>query len=180
LNQEFKELLVGCGNSRKKYFNDREWKNLVTLDIDPYCLPDVRHDLNVLPYPFENNEFDEIHAYEVLEHCGTQGDYKQFLAQFSEFWRILKPDGMLYATVPIWNGLWSFGDPGHTRIINQGTLVFLSQKEYEKQIGVTAMTDYRYLYKADFDIEFQKEANGSFVFALKAIKAKKENPQTSG
>jgi len=151
-------------------FNDREWKNLITLDIDPKCNPDIPHDLNDLPYPFRDNEFNEIHAYEVLEHCGTQGDWKYFFNQFSEFWRILKPDGMFFATVPQWNALWAFGDPGHTRIINQGTLVFLSQKEYEKQIGKTAMTDYRYVYRADFDIELSETNKGTFIFALKARK----------
>ena len=75
-------------------FNDREWVNLVTLDIDPNCNPDIICDLNELPYPFKDNTFNEIHGYEVLEHCGTQGDYQYFFAQFTEFWRILKPEGM--------------------------------------------------------------------------------------
>jgi hypothetical protein len=65
------ELLIGCGNDRKKKvrFSEvpDEWTNLTTLDIDPEAKPDVVHDLNVLPYPFEDNQFTEIHAYEVLE-----------------------------------------------------------------------------------------------------------------
>jgi SAM-dependent methyltransferase len=170
LNQGFKELLIGCGNSRKKLFNDREWKNLITLDFDPYCTPDYIHDLNDIPYPFPDNCFDEIHAYEVLEHCGIQGDWKFFFDQFSELWRILKPSGMVFATVPKWDSFRAWGDPGHTRVINSGTLVFLSQKQYEKQVGKTAMSDYRNYYKADFDIELNQIQGETFVFALKAIK----------
>ena len=170
LSQEFKELLIGCGNSRKKMFNDRIWKNLVTLDFDPNCNPDFLHDLDNIPYPFYDCEFDEIHAYDVLEHCGTQGDWKFFFDQFCEFWRILKPDGMIFATVPAINSIWAWGDPGHTRIINQGTLVFLSQAEYESQVGITKMSDYRNYYDKDFSIEFQQNQGDSFVFALKAIK----------
>ena len=152
-------------------FNDRDWVNLVTLDIDPNCNPDIICDLNQLPYPFKDNTFNEIHGYEVLEHCGTQGDYQYFFAQFTEFWRILKPEGMFFATVPHWMSMWSFGDPGHTRIINDGSLVFLSQKQYETQIGKTQMTDYRHIYNADFDIELSEYTeSGQYIFALKAIK----------
>lgn len=168
------ELLIGCGNDRKKkvHFSGIEetWDKLVTLDIDPSTKPDVVHDLNVLPYPFKDNEFDEIHAYEVLEHCGRQGDWKFFLDQFSEFWRILRPNGYLIATVPMWDSKWAWGDPGHTRVINDGSLVFLSQGEYERQVGKTAMTDYRPWYKANFEILRTADKGDTFAFILQAKK----------
>ena len=123
-----KQLLIGCG-SRRVNLTGRVWEELVTLDINPAHDPDVLHDLTVLPLPFRDDEFDEIHAYEILEHTGQQGDYRFFFAQFQEFWRILKPDGLFIATVPHWQGLWAWGDPGHTRVINEGTLVFLCQEE---------------------------------------------------
>ncbi len=170
-----KELLIGCGNKRDKLFaqegHEPKWHNLTTLDIDPRCGADVLHNLVDFPYPFESNSFDEIHAYEVLEHTGKQGDWVFFFTQFEEFWRILKPNGHFFATVPHWLGIWAWGDPGHTRIINEGTIVFLSQSEYEKQVGKTAMTDYRNHYKADFSIEMsEKTEDMRFIFALKAIK----------
>lgn len=169
------ELLLGCGNDRRKKVTinnvmKAEWDELVTLDIDPACKPDVVHDLNVFPYPFGDNSFGEIHAYEVLEHCGRQGDFRFFFRQFEEFWRILKPGGLFVATVPLWDSKWAWGDPGHTRIINDGSLVFLSQKEYELQIGKTAMTDYRHCYKADFEIVAINEKGDTFAFVLKATK----------
>lgn len=168
------ELLIGCGNDRnKKVYSsamDSDWDKLITLDIDPSTKPDVVHDLNVLPYPFKDNQFDEIHAYEVLEHCGRQGDWKFFLDQFSEFWRILRPNGYFVATCPMWDSKWAWGDPGHTRIINNGSLVFLSQAQYEKQIGKTAMTDYRPWYKADFEVLSQAEKGDVFAFILQAKK----------
>ena len=73
-----RELLLGCGNSRDKKVHwsgtTKEWANLTTLDIDPDVEPDVEWDLNKIPLPFDENTFDEIHAYECLEHCGTQRD----------------------------------------------------------------------------------------------------------
>ena len=168
------ELLIGCGNQRKKMIAiegmNHNWTDLTTLDIDPSCKPNVVHDLNELPLPFADDSFDEIHAYEVLEHVGVQGDWKFFFDQFYEFWRILKPDGLFVGTCPMWDSKWAWGDPGHTRIINDGTLVFLNQQEYIAQVGNTAMTDYREYWDGDFDLMGKQEDGDTFGFVLKAIK----------
>lgn len=167
------ELLIGCGNRRIKavQFSEipKEWTNLTTLDIDESCKPDVVWDLNNVPLPFADNSFDEIHAYEVLEHCGRQGDWKFFLDQFADFWRVLKPGGYLCATCPMWDSPWTWSDPGHTRVITRHSLIFLAQAEYA-QIGTTHMTDYRSHYKADFETIAVHEEEHSWGFVLKAIK----------
>lgn len=168
-----KELLIGCGNSRERKLSlteKTEWANLVTLDISPAANPDILWDLNHLPYPFLDEEFDEIHAYEVLEHCGQQGDWRFFFAQWSEFYRILKPDGQFYLSSPMWNGPWAWGDPGHTRLVQMEQFVFLSQEQYKAQIGLTAMTDYREVWKGDFEpLAFQPNEHGFFA-VLRAVK----------
>jgi SAM-dependent methyltransferase len=169
-----RELLIGCGNNREKRIKHgdikADWQALTRLDIDPDCKPDVLHDLNVTPYPFDDNTFDEIHAYHVLEHFGTQGDWRGFLAQFSEFWRILKPGGLFCGLVPAWDSPWAWGDPGHTRIITRGTLAFLSQQVYADEVGKTHLTDYRHVYKADFGLVAENESEHELGFILKAIK----------
>lgn len=155
-------LLLGCGNSRELILGSSKSsckdkgcsKTLVTLDIDPLCNPDVVHDLNIISWPFENESFDEVHAYEVLEHFGSQGDYRSFFAHFYECWRILKPNGHLLASVPN-NPDWIFGDPGHTRVITKGSLTFLNQEDYKKQVGVTPITDYRWLWKGNFQLVWE-------------------------
>lgn len=168
------ELLIGCGNDRRKKVTfdaiPKEWCRLITLDNNPSCDPHVLHDLNNIPYPFGDDVFDEIHAYEVLEHCGTQGDWRFFFNQFSEFHRILKPGGYFIGTCPMWDSPWAWGDPGHTRIISLENLTFLSQEEYEKQVGVNAMTDYREFYEADFELVTYENAEHNFGFVLKAKK----------
>jgi len=169
-----RELLIGCGNARKKTvtgsWTTPEWSNLTTLDIDPNCKADVLHDLTVLPYPFADNEFDEIHAYEVLEHTEQQGDWRFFLDQFAEFWRILKPGGFLVGTCPMWDSPWALSDPGHSRVISKHSLMFLSQSQYTMQIGETRMTDYRHVYSADFECFAINEAEHVWGFVLRAIK----------
>lgn len=118
----------------------------------------------------EDCYYDEIHAYEVLEHCGSQGDYRLLFSQFAEFWRILKPGGYLFATCPAWHSPWAWGDPSHSRVLTVGTLAFLSQAEYAMQVGVTPMSDFRSFYKADFRPIMADENTDSLLFVLQALK----------
>lgn len=206
---KYRELLIGCGHSRVKRINPfdggtanpgtpKDWQNLVTLDNNSACNPNILCDLSRLDWmgnfvidrlngdegwaatfsmgdeadpQLRGDYFDEIHAYEVLEHIGAQGDFRLFFGQFREFFRILKPRGYLVATVPDYRSVWAWGDPGHTRIINMGTLVFLSQKQYADQLGKTAMSDYRELLSpADFEIVRAKVIGEQLEFVLRAIK----------
>lgn len=167
-----KELLIGCGSRRVKHLQpDGEgWHDLTTLDINPDHRPDVEWDLENLPLPFPDNSFDQIHAYEVLEHTGRQGDYRFFLAQFEDFWRILRPDGLLCGSVPHQQSSWVWGDPGHTRTILLNSFVFLDQSEYTKQVGVTALSDYRHWYSGDFRPYGAQMTEESLFFLLQAVK----------
>ena len=168
-----RELLIGCGNSRVKKLSltdSHDWQCLTTVDHDPNCGADIVHDLDIAPWPFEDNSFDEVHAMEVLEHLGEQGDFHAFFRHFAEIYRVLKPDGHLIATVPAWDSVWAWADPSHRRVIAPETLVFLDQSEYTRQVGKTAMTDFRWLWKGDFEPVAATVVNGSFQFALRAVK----------
>lgn len=171
------ELLIGCGNRREKILRapdgPSEWTELITLDNDPNCGADVEWDLERMPLPFNDEKFDEIHASHVLEHLARQGDFRFFFAQWSEFYRLLKPGGVFCGIVPAPNSPWVFGDPGHTRFIPPEQLTYLDQREYTKQVGVTAFTDYRWAYRADFDLLYshvRDEDGGQFFFVLQAVK----------
>jgi hypothetical protein len=168
-----KELLLGCGAVRDRVLavdDYQDWSDLTTLDINPDHHPDVVYDIGNIPLPFDDESFDEIHAYEVLEHVGRQGDFRFFFAQFSDFWRILRPNGAICGSCPHLRSAWFWGDPGHTRVIQQESLLFLNQEEYTKQVGVTPMSDYRHWYKADFQPLFSDTQNGRYFFAMRAIK----------
>lgn len=167
------ELLIGCGSRRIKIIHDGNPEfnsDLVTLDINSDHDPDYVHDLTQLPLPFPDESFNEIHAYEVLEHTGAQGDYRFFFAQFSEFWRLLKPGGKIFATVPSIKSPWLWGDPSHTRALPKESLLFLIQPQYDAEVGKTAMSDFRNIYTADFDVVHIAEDENTLGFVLQAIK----------
>lgn len=145
---------------------------LVTVDINPDRNPDVVWDLNNLPLPLNAGEFDEIHLYHVIEHLGSQGDYKQFFGMFEEFYRLLKPNGIVCLSFPHEESVWAFGDPSHTRVVSSLWFQFLSQKYYAEECDQrqSASSDFRYMYSADFEhVWVHKDENFSYII-VKAIK----------
>ena len=173
---ELTKLILGCGHFKKSLFYSKESIDtftVVTLDINPTLEPDIVWDLNYRPLPFPTDSFDVIEACDVLEHIGKQGDYKSFFEEFHEYWRILKPNGCICGICPAPDSIWAWGDPGHTRIINDGTIVFLSHEKYDEQSKVgTPMSDYKYLLgETNFHIDNSYYTdNKQFIFVLRAIK----------
>ena len=55
-----KGLNLGCGEKRMDGF--------VNVDVTDRTKPDLVHDLNVLPWPFESDTFDHVKAFDVVEH----------------------------------------------------------------------------------------------------------------
>jgi SAM-dependent methyltransferase len=167
------ELLIGCGSNREKKLatpGREQWSGLVTLDFNDDHAPNVVHDIASLPLPFPDDSFDEIHAYDVMEHVGRQGDWKFFFAQWSDMWRLLRDRGRFFGISPHWSSPWAWMDPGHTRAFGPECFVFLSQPNYE-QVGKSPMTDYRFCYAADFDlIHSEISSNKQFSYVLQAVK----------
>jgi SAM-dependent methyltransferase len=173
----YRELLLGCGRTRDKRLMcpgnmQQAWLGLVTCDMNPDCEPDVVLNVETQVWPWEENTFDEVHAYEVLEHLGRQGDAHRFFFTFADIYHVLKPGGCLAGTVPSRFSPWLWGDPGHTRAILPESLHFLKQTTYSQCDGAhpTAMSDYRGIWKGDFDIIRSDDDHRLHRFILQAVK----------
>ncbi len=67
---------------------------VLTVDSNPKLSPDVVHDLNRMPWPFEDNQFDSIICHHVLEHLMNFGP------AMSELYRICRGEGEIYIELP--------------------------------------------------------------------------------
>lgn len=98
----------------------------VNIDMYERFTPDIVWNLEQTPYPFaEDNSVDEIRAHHALEHMGQNTD--TFLAMIKEFYRILKPGGILDVTVPPGHGERFSADPTHVRPIYPQTFLLFSK-----------------------------------------------------
>src|SRR6266487_3931228 len=86
-------LNIGCGRSPEPSLNGQHWVN---LDMDVNGPADVIHDLNDLPLPFAEGQFDSILAVHVLEHV----EQSRLIDVVYDFARILKIGGHLVGIVP--------------------------------------------------------------------------------
>lgn len=94
-----KILDIGCGTRKRS--------GAVGMDNNPSVSPDVLHDLNKFPYPFEDSIFDEIYADNVMEHL------IDVIGVMEELHRIGKPGALLKIDVPYFRAKWAFLDPTH-------------------------------------------------------------------
>ena len=99
-----KLLVLGCG---KKEFLGNLRDIVVTVDINENVGADVVHNLDVYPWPFENNEFDVVHLDNVLEHLND------IVRAMQEIHRISKAGATVTIIVPYFRSKWACVDPTH-------------------------------------------------------------------
>ena len=106
---ESKKLNLGCGTDIRK-----GWINL-----DSARLPGVNvvHDIEKLPLPFANEEFDAILAQDVLEHV-------EYIPVLKDLHRIVKKGGSLTIRVPHFTSKNNFIDPTHKKLFSVNTWDF--------------------------------------------------------
>ena len=105
---EKKILDVGCGWNKTP--------GAVGMDSNPKTHADVIHDLGAIPYPFADNEFDEIVCRHVIEHV------PDVMALVSELHRITRPGGRIMIVTPHYSNPDWPTDPTHRNHFNSYSL----------------------------------------------------------
>lgn len=124
-----KHLDLGCGGRPR---NPYGYSDLCGIDIyqHPNLSPSVEFklaNLAIHAIPFADTYFDAVSAFDVIEHIprvltgGVNGTRFPFVELMNEIWRVLKPNGLLYALTPAYPRLDAFKDPTHVNIITEGT-----------------------------------------------------------
>lgn len=131
-----KKLNVGCGTDIKK-----DWVNLDNANLPGV---DVVHDINDLPLPFEDDEFDYILCQDILEHI-------EYIPVLKELHRILKEKGIIEIRVPHFTSKNNFVDPTHKKLFSFQTFDFFVENPAYK----------RAYY---FDFHFSKVAYSKIIF----------------
>lgn len=129
-------------------------KGFINIDLDPNTNPELVADALHLPY--EDNSIDEIYAGHLLEHFSEEEDV------LKEWYRVLKPDGIITITVPdIEKGLnlykdgklslqWINGivfgaqdrkEQNHHQVFNEEILK-LQMNKYFKDVNIISDSDY--------------------------------------
>jgi len=107
-----KKLNLGSGNDIKEGY--------VNLDSAKIPGVDIVWDIEKLPLPFGDGEFEEVLANDILEHV-------EYIPVLRDLLRILKPGGELKIRVPHFTSKNNFADPTHKKLFSVVTFDFFSK-----------------------------------------------------
>ena len=109
-------LNLGCGMRRLDGF----------VNVDLHGEPDLRHDLEVVPWPWPDNSVSEVVLKHVLEHLGR--DPNCYLEIMKELYRVCEDGATIRVVVPHHRHEFFFNDPTHVRIVTADGMTLFSQR----------------------------------------------------
>lgn len=126
------KINLGCGTDALQGF----------LNVDKAPCPgvDLVHDLESYPWPFPDNQFEEVVAIHLLEHLPNT------IQTLEELYRIAQNEARIVIRVPYWNCWHSIGDPTHLKAFHQKSFDFFDPRK-------RSCRERPYYSKARFNIE---------------------------
>lgn len=94
---QIKILDIGCGKQKVP--------GSIGVDFNDTLSPDIVHNLNHFPYPFEDNEFDEVHILSTLFLLENP------ILVMEEVHRICKVNSKVVILQPYFRSVWNHVDP---------------------------------------------------------------------
>jgi SAM-dependent methyltransferase len=116
-------LDLGCGLNPQNPFRAEQ---VYGIDIRDNHSKNIKSaDLTVDPIPFEDNSFDFITAFDIIEHIPkviyAPNHRFPFVELMNEVWRTLKPNGYFLSHTPVYPYSAIFGDPTHVSVLTHET-----------------------------------------------------------
>jgi len=171
-----KHLDIGCGHEPKNPYCATE---VFGVDIYPEVINLGENfkfaNLVTEKIPFEENFFDSVSAFDVLEHIPRQAinfqsnEMRQpFIELMDEIYRVLKPSGMFYAYTPAYPSSAAFQDPTHVNFISRDTHnYFCGERAYARRYGFQGnfeCVEMRWLYST-----YARSAKRSLAIDIKNL-----------
>lgn len=107
-------LDVGCGRNKHP--------GSIGIDRNPATAADVICDLNRVPYPFRDGQFDQIRLTHVIEHVAD------VIATMEELHRLARPGGRILVETPHYTDFSSFCDPTHRWHLNSFSFRYFGER----------------------------------------------------
>lgn len=126
-NKNCLSLDLGCSNLKKNPFGDGK---VYGLDINEFPEMDIfKADLVLDKIPFEDNFFDHITAFDLIEHIPRIiyiGNERRepFIMLMNEIYKKLKPNGIFLSHTPMIPFDDAFSDPTHVNPITTETFKY--------------------------------------------------------
>jgi len=110
------KLEIGCGDNKRIGFTGKDNVPIKGIDIE--------HDMNDIPWPFNDNLFEEIVLDDVLEHSNN------FLGVLKELYRVGNDGCIVKISVPHFSSDNMYTDPTHTTFFSSRSFNY-----FDKALG---------------------------------------------
>ena len=117
----------------------------------------MKHDLEVFPWPWDDNSIDEIRMNHILEHLGETTEI--FFGIIKELYRVCKPKAIISIATPHPRHDDFISDPSHVRVITARTFELFSKRLNKGWAEIGAANSPLGLY-LDVDFEIKKVQHG--------------------
>lgn len=92
----------------------------INVDLVAATKPDVVHNLDNTPWPFPDNRFDEIRAFDVIEHL------HDIVRTVEEMHRVCRPNAVIKITVPHFSCANAYIDPTHRHFFSAASFNYFT------------------------------------------------------
>jgi len=143
---------LGCG--------DRKIRHSVGVDCVHLSGVDKVHDLNVFPYPFDDDSVDRVVMNNIIEHLDDT------IAVLGEVYRMLRPGGVCHIEVVYWNHKYTWSDPQHKHAFTELSWEFFTgkRKQYYTSYAFELLSfEWQYDYHLKNIPKFIKRFLGKFL-----------------